>query len=244
MPGTAEALAALDTPAPEFERFMGGDSAGEPIALPLRNAPTTIAAFHEDPAANPLSTPSGRIEICSDLVARAGLPRHPAWIEPMEWLGAECAAKHPFQLVANQPRNKLHSQLDFGAASMADKHQGRERARLNPEDAARLGLRDGDVIRIHNDRGGLLAVARLDAGIAAHVVQLATGAWYAPVDLPGVGVTCVNGNPNAVTADIGASALSQGSSGQLCLVSVERWSGPVPETIPHEEILPRPGRND
>ena len=236
---TAEALTAMGLPAPDFDGFMSGQT----VELPLSTAPSLMQAFHADPVANPLPTPSGRIEICCETAERAGLPPHPAWIEPTEWLGSPVARRHPFQLVSNQPRNKLHSQLDFGAASMADKTNGRERARLNPTDAADLGIVDGDVIRIHNDRGGLLAVAALDDCIAANVVQVPTGSWYAPVDLPGIGVTCVNGNPNAVTADIGTSALSQGCAGQLCLVSVTRWTGDIPGTIAHSDILPRPDRH-
>ncbi|MBO0906247.1 molybdopterin-dependent oxidoreductase [Jiella sonneratiae] len=226
---TRAALAARGLAAPDYEAFREGGV----LALPLRDEEGAIRRFHRDPAANPLQTPSGRIELWSDVVAAAGLPGHPAWLPPREWLGAPQAARHPFQLVANQPANRLHSQLDFGATSMAGKTAGREPARLNPADAARLEIAAGDVIRLWNDRGGVLAAAAVSAAIAPGVVQLATGAWYAPVDLPGVGPTCVNGNPNAVTADIGASPLSQGCAGQLSLVSIEKWRGAVPPVVPH-----------
>ncbi|WP_138470035.1 molybdopterin-dependent oxidoreductase [Poseidonocella sp. HB161398] len=233
---TRDALAEQQLPAPEFEAFMAGGI----LELPTSDAPSRIALFHADPEAHPLETPSGRMEIFCEAVEAAGLPGHPAWLPPAEWLGADLAADHPFQLVANQPRGKLHSQLDFGAASMATKRQGRDVARMNPADAARLGIADGDVIRLWNGRGSLLAVAEPAAGIRASVVQLSTGAWYAPAELPGAGTTCVNGNPNAVTSDSGASRLSQGCAGQLSLVSVERWEGEVPPVVPQEAILPRP----
>jgi biotin/methionine sulfoxide reductase len=50
---------------------------------------------------------------------------------------------------------------------------------------------------------------------------------------------CVNGNPNILTSDRGASILSQGCAGQLALVAVAKWAGPVPAPVPHEAILPR-----
>lgn len=232
---TQAALAALGQPAPEYESFRQGMV----LPLPLRQGPGEIQRFHQDPEAHPLSTASGRIEIYSDKVAASGLPGHPVWLEPQEWLGAPLAARHRFQLVANQPSGRLHSQLDFGAASQAQKHQGREIARMHPQDAGRLGIAPGSVIRIWNDRGAVLAVAALSEGLRPGVIQLSTGAWYAPRWLAGLGLTCVNGNPNAVTSDRGASGLSQGSAGQLALVSVEPFAGPVPPPVPHEAILPR-----
>ncbi|MES2435965.1 MAG: molybdopterin-dependent oxidoreductase [Pseudomonadota bacterium] len=232
---TQTALAAQGLSAPDYDTFRQGMI----LPLPTRKTDGDIQRFHVDPLAHPLKTPSGRIEIFSERVAAAGLPGHPTWLPPVEWLGSVRAAEHPFQLVANQPASRLHSQLDFGAVSMATKQAGREVARMNPADAAGLGISDGDVIRLWNGRGAVLASAMLSDGIRNGVVQLATGAWYAPIDLIGSGRTCVNGNPNAVTSDIGASVLSQGCAGQLSLVSVERLTAGIPVVVPHQEILRR-----
>ena len=232
---TQMALAAQGLPAPDYDNFRQGMV----LSLPTRKTDGDMRRFHRDPQAHPLNTPSGRIEIFSERVAAAGLPGHPAWLPPLEWLAAARAAEHPFQLVANQPASRLHSQLDFGAASMDSKNAGREVARMNPADAAGLGIVDGDVIRIWNGRGAVLASAQASDAIRSGVVQLATGAWYAPVDLEGSGRTCVNGNPNAVTSDSGASILSQGCAGQLSLVSVARLTTAVPPVVPHLQVLRR-----
>lgn len=232
---TQKALAARGLPAPDYAHFRQGMI----LPLPICKTDGEIRRFHTDPKAHPLNTPSGLIEIFSERVAAADLPGHPAWIAPQEWLGASRAAEHRFQLVANQPAGRLHSQLDFGATSMGSKQAGREVARMNPADAAGLGIADGDVIRIWNGRGAVLASALLSDAIRNGVVQLATGAWYAPIDLAGSGRTCVNGNPNAVTSDSGASTLSQGCAGQLSLVSVERLRGEPPPVVPHSAILRR-----
>ncbi|HEY0214022.1 MAG TPA: molybdopterin-dependent oxidoreductase [Paenirhodobacter sp.] len=232
---TQAALAAKGLEAPDYDSFRQGLV----LPLPLKLSDGAIRRFHADPVAHALNTPSGRIEIFSSHVAATGLPGHPAWLPPTEWLGADLAAEHPFQLVANQPAGRLHSQMDFGPASQASKHDGREVARLNPDDAAQLGIAAGDVIRIWNGRGAVLASALPDRGLRAGVVQLATGAWYAPVELPESGRTCVNGNPNAVTRDRGASQLSQGCAGQLSLVSIARLAGPASAVVDHARILPR-----
>ncbi|WP_321948006.1 molybdopterin-dependent oxidoreductase [Paraburkholderia sp. J10-1] len=209
--------------APDFDTFWQKQR----IDLPLSPVPGMVTRFHQDPAAHALPTPSGRIEVACQAIAEspyAGVPSHPMWISPDEWLGSELATRFPFQLVANQPKTRLHSQLDFGAYSASSKISGREPARMNPQDAARLKVGDGATVRIFNDRGATLAGVVLDNRVRPGVIQLATGAWYEP-KLAGVsGVLCNKGNPNVVTRDIGASPLSQGCTGQLSLVDVELFT--------------------
>ncbi|WP_306990486.1 molybdopterin-dependent oxidoreductase [Amycolatopsis thermophila] len=208
---------------PSFADFW---HAGE-YRLPQENPDRTLwADFRADPIANRLATPSGRIEISSKRVASFGYddcPGHPAWLEPVEWLGGERAASFPLQLIANQPRTRLHGQLDGGAVSQAGKIAGREAVRLHPADAEPRGIADGDLVRIFNDRGACLAGAVLDTNLRRGVAQLPTGAWFDPV-----GTLCVHGNPNVLTADIPSSRLSQGCTGQHVLVEIERFAGEPP----------------
>jgi biotin/methionine sulfoxide reductase len=95
-------------------------------------------------------------------------------------------------------------------------------------DAAARGIVDGDIIRLHNDRGECLAGAVLSSAIRRGVIQLSTGAWYDPVDLKSDAPLDAHGNPNVLTADRGTSSLSQGPSAQSCLVVVERFDGELP----------------
>ncbi len=217
---TRSALEDLGIQSPSFADLWQA----EMIELPVSEAPGTVKRFCSDPERFPLPTASGRIEITSSLIESygcSGSAGHPTWRKPDEWLGSPLARTHRFQLVANQPRTRLHSQLDFGAFSAASKIKGREPARLNPEDAQALGVKDGDTIRIFNDRGSLLAGAVVSEDVLIGVIQLSTGAWYRPLALDGLGLTCLAGNPNSVTRDVGSSDLSQGCSGQLSLVSAE-----------------------
>jgi len=131
-------------------------------------------------------------------------------------------------LLANQPRTRLHSQLDFGGHSQAAKHRGREVARMHPDDARVHGIKDGDIIRLSNERGACLAGVVLTEGIRRGVIQLPTGAWYDLVDPAEESPLCVHGNPNVLTRDIGTSALAQGCTGQLTTVRVERFQGNLP----------------
>ncbi|MEA2515123.1 MAG: biotin/methionine sulfoxide reductase [Thermomicrobiales bacterium] len=190
-----------------------------------------LEAFRHDPEGAPLRTPSGKIEIFSEAIDSFGYddcPGHPAWLEPVEWLGAAKAATFPLQLIANNPRTRLHSQLDVGAFSQSSKIQGREPIRIHPDDAAMRGIEDGDVVRVFNDRGSCLAGALLSRDVRAGVVQLSTGAWYDPLDPADPGSMCVHGNPNVLTLDKGTSRLGQGNIGQHALVQVERWEGELP----------------
>jgi biotin/methionine sulfoxide reductase len=131
-------------------------------------------------------------------------------------------------LIANQPATRLHSQLDFGAASQAAKVNGREPVRINPLDATARAIREGDVVRVFNDRGACLAGAVLSDALRPGVVQLSTGAWYDPEDPAAEQPLCVHGNPNVLTPDIGTSRLAQGCTGQLARVEIERFHGPLP----------------
>ena len=206
--------------------WAGFQAAGH-IRIPAPEKPTVMMeAFRADPAANPLATPSGKIEIFSKVVADFGYddcPGHPAWLPPREGLGP--AAPDELHMLSNQPRTKLHSQLDHGTVSRADRPQGREPLTMHPADAAARGLEAGQIVRVHNARGACLAELRLSPEIRRGVVQLATGAWWDP-DADGL---CRHGNPNALTPDRGTSRLAQGPTAHSCLVRVAGFDGPLPE---------------
>jgi biotin/methionine sulfoxide reductase len=215
-------------PPPSFDEFWATGL----VEAPDADADVVLLqAFRADPERARLSTPSGRIEIGSSAIDGFGYddcPGHPAWLEPAEWLGAPLAKRFPLHLVANNPTTRLHSQLDVGAFSQSAKVQGREPIRLHPADAARRGIRSGDVVRVWNDRGSCLAGAVVTVAVRPGVVQLATGAWYDPLDPADPDAMCVHGNPNVLTFDRGTSRLAQGCAGQHALVEVEPWTGPVP----------------
>ena len=221
---TRAGLAAKGLPAPSIAEFWQSEG----YELPQQEDDGgPLRAFRQDPEGKPLRTPSGKLQIFSETIASFGeadCPGHPTWLGPVH-VPDEAS---PYVLVANQPRTRLHSQLDFGGHSEAAKHRGREVARMHPQDAARHGIGDGDIIRLFNERGACLAAVKLTQDIRQGVIQLPTGAWYDPADPSEDKPLCVHGNPNVLTKDVGTSSLAQGCTGQLTTVQVERFDGNLP----------------
>lgn len=215
---------------PEFEAFWREGVYEFPAPAP---AAPLLGAFRADPVRHALATPSGKIEIYSEAIARYGYedcPPHPAWLEPCEWLGASGVARFPLHLLSNQPTPRLHSQLDHAPASRNSKLAGRERLAMHARDAAARGLAQGDVVRVFNERGAFLAAVEVVDDLLPGVVQVATGAWYDPLEGGAPGSLDKHGNPNVVTLDGGTSQLAQGSMVQTALVQVEKCDSPPPVT--------------
>ena len=232
---TVERANAAGIEIPPYETFL--EDGWFKLADPLK--PTImLEAFREDPVANPLATPSGRIEIFSQTVADFGYkdcPGHPVWREPYEWLGN--AEIYPLHLNSNQPKDKLHSQFDHGGVSKAKKVAGREPLHIHPDDATVRGLKDGDIVRLFNDRGVCLGGVVIEPALRPGVVQMSTGAWYDP-DASGL---CKAGNPNVLTRDKGTSMLGQGPSAHSCLIDVELFTEvPPPVTAYDPPMILRP----
>ncbi|MGF9564478.1 molybdopterin guanine dinucleotide-containing S/N-oxide reductase [Neorhizobium sp. JUb45] len=222
---TRTALAAAGHEAPDFETFWRQGELHLPTK-PDKGGPAN--AFRQDPAASPLQTPSGKIEIFSDTVDGFGYDDcggHPRFYPPR----AETEdARFQLHLVCNQPHQRLHSQLDYGGFSRSTKIRDREPVRINPADAAARGITDGDIVKLFNARGSCLAAAIISEDVRPGVMQLATGAWFEADDPAAADAMCIHGNPNILTHDIGTSKLAQGSTGQLTRVEVERFSGELP----------------
>ncbi|MEZ9059340.1 trimethylamine-N-oxide reductase TorA [Vibrio pelagius] len=193
---------------------------------------TRHASFREDPEINALGTPSGFIEITSRTVGNMGYEHcqeHPMWFEKSERShGGPGSDKHPYWLQSCHPDKRLHSQMcdseEFRATYAV---QGREPIYINPTDAKKKGIKDGDVVRVFNDRGQLLAGAVLMDSYAPGVVRIEEGAWYGPMNEK-VGALDTYGDPNTLTQDIGSSELAQATSANTCLVDFEKFTGKLP----------------
>ncbi|WP_275786463.1 molybdopterin guanine dinucleotide-containing S/N-oxide reductase [Pararhizobium gei] len=235
---TRENAARKNVVMPDFETFWDeGLFDLQPMAKPV----IMLENFRRDPAAFPVPTPSGKIEIYSETLAGfdlADCPAHPVWLEPPEWLGSKTCPSGSLHLISDQPTRRLHSQLDASPHSQAGKINGREPVDIHPDDAAARGIANGDPVEVFNARGRCLSSARLIEAVMPGVVRLSTGAWFDPDFASGLEK---HGNPNAVTLDQGASSLSQGCSAQTCLVSISKLGGvppdvtafTVPVTVPY-----------
>jgi biotin/methionine sulfoxide reductase len=215
---------------PPFEQFWREGIYEFPVA-PRSEA--LFESFRRDPRTHRLNTPSGKIEIYSQTIAQFrydDCPAHPAWLEPAEWLGSAQVTRFPLHLLSNQPSVRLHSQLDCSLLSRQAKISGREPLHMNRLDATARQLSSGDIVRVFNERGAFLAAVKVTDHLRPGVVQIATGAWYDPLEPGRPGSLEKHGNPNVVTADKGTSRLAQSSVAQTVLVEIERYVDPPPVT--------------
>ena len=190
------------------------------------------AAFRDSPEIKALGTPSGFIEIFSRKIARYGYDDckgHPMWLEKSERShGGPGSEKHPLWLQSCHPDQRLHSQMcESESYRNTYSVQGREPVYINPQDAAQRSIADGDLVRVFNGRGQLLAGARVSEDYSPGIVRIYEGAWYGPVDET-VGALDTYGDPNTLTQDIGTSKLAQATSANTCLVEIEKFQGDVP----------------
>ena len=230
---TFERAAAANIKIPSYEKFREEkwfkiDDPSEPTLM--------LKDFRADPFKNPLNTKSGKIEIFSQTVSDFGYddcPGHPVWIEPCEWLGKK-NKKFPLHLISNQPKNKLHSQMDHGNYSKSFKIKDREPVEINPIDAKSRNLKNGDIVKLFNDRGACLAGVIIDEKVMPGVVQISTGAWYDPENPEKNNSICKHGNPNVLTRDKGTSKLGQGPIAHSCLIEMEKYKDKLPKVTAHE----------
>ncbi|AMO46613.1 Biotin sulfoxide reductase BisC [Enterobacter sp. FY-07] len=181
--------------------------------------------FRRDPQANPLKTPSGKIEIFSQRIQSFGYadcPPHPMWLEPDEWHGN--AKPQQLQVLSAHPAHRLHSQLNFSRLREEYAVAGREPVTMHPQDARARGIAAGDVVRVWNGRGQVLAGAVVTEGIKPGVICIHEGAW--PDLDPAAGGICKNGAVNVLTKDLPSSRLGNGCAGNTALAWVEKYQGP------------------
>ncbi|MBE2898518.1 trimethylamine-N-oxide reductase TorA [Pasteurellaceae bacterium 20609_3] len=193
--------------------------------------------FRKDPLLNPLGTPSGKIEIYSDVVAKMNYDDckgHAMWFVPEEYAG-NVTDEAPLALITPHPYYRLHSQLCFSEHLRGHYTvQGREPIVIHPDDAKARGINDGDVVRVFNKRGQVLAGAVVSDGVIKGTVCLHEGAWFDPAELNGEPI-CKFGNPNVLTIDKGSSKLAQATAPNTAIVQVEKFTGTLPPVTVFDE---------
>ena len=217
---------------PGFNEFW---DKGEPIEFPVDENEVNFVQhgdFREDPLLEPLGTASGKIEIYCKNIEKMGYADcgpHPQWYEPFEWLGSPIASRFPLHLLTPHPRYRLHSQYNQ-CGSLTDIYNvaGREPVTLNSGDARTRNIKDGDVVRIFNDRGQTLAGARVTDDIRPGVIAMSEGGWYDPVSRGEPGSLCKHGHANALVKDKPTSSLSQACNANTALVQIEKYTDPAP----------------
>lgn len=180
--------------------------------------------FRDDPQANPLKTPSGKIEIYSSRLAEIArswkldedevihpLPIH---VDSFEHYGDPLMEKYPLQLTGFHYKARTHS--TYGNVDIL-KSANPQEIWINPFDAEKRGIKNGDMLRMFNDRGEVRIHAKVTPRIIPGVVALGEGAWHAP-DNQGIDHSgCIN-----VLTTQRPSPLAKGNPQHSNLVQVEK----------------------
>lgn len=230
---------ALGVQMPSFEQWWEENEPTEFYETPENAAYVTFEDFRNDPVLEALGTPSGLIEIYSDTIAAMNYKdcgAHPMWFEPVEWLGMKDKPAK-FHLLSLHPLDRLHSQQSNTSNRKRYAVADREPVLINTEDAKELGIKQGDLVRVFNARGEILAGANVSDDIMRGVVQIFEGAWYDP-NAEGL---CKNGNPNVLTIDLPTSELANGNIAHTALVDIELYKHKAGEDIKLTAFMPPKG---
>lgn len=121
-------------------------------------------------------TPSGRIEFYVESVVPYYGTGLPIYKEPHEASPSNpLYNKYPFVLITSHTRFRTHTQWDNLAWLLEiNPHQFVE---INPEDAKAKGIKDGDTVKIYNDRGYIITTARVTPGMRPGVLNVYQGHW-------------------------------------------------------------------
>ena len=148
--------------------------------IPLTEPYVAFKAQIEDPDNNPFETPSGKIEIYSQLLADMNdplLPPVPTYFEPWEGRYSPMANTYPLQLITSRFKRRTHSQFEtLPWLRELITHS----AVINTKDAEARGIKDGDMLRIYNDNGEIRIPAKVTERIMPGVLDVPQGAWYKP----------------------------------------------------------------
>ena len=158
-------------------------------------------------------TPSGKCEFFSARLQQLGFDPLPVFRPPRESRATspELANRYPLAFISPPARNFLNS--SFANVGVLLALEAEQRLELHPEDAAARDIADGDLVRIHNDRGEFTATARLTPNVRTGLC-VGLGVWWHKNTRDGRNINAVTGQ--ALT-DFG-----NGPTFYDCLVEVER----------------------
>ena len=210
---------------PEFEelREMGVYRYHDPNGLYVG-----LKDFREDPEANPLGTPSGKIEIYSSQLAELAatwefpeaLPGDeitPIPIHVATWESAEEARtneKYPLQCISHHYKGRTHSTYG-NLTNNREAHP--QKIWINVQDATVRGIENGELIQVFNDRGRIEAPALVTPRIVPGAISVPQGAW---VNFDDTGVD--RGGAANVLTSLHTTPLAKGNGQHTVLVQVEK----------------------
>jgi len=205
--------------------------------------PAGFRRFHDDPVGSPLGTPSKKLEFYSERLAKhfpndTERPPSPQWVEKSEMhderLSSPRATDYPLLLMSNHGRWRVHAQCDditWTREAPTCKITGPDGYKYEPiwihtSEAVRRGIRNGDIIKIFNERGIVLGGAYVTERLRPGVAYIDHGARIDPI-IPGKVDRGGAINTIAPTGTISKNCVGQATSGYLVevgKVTAEEWS--------------------
>ncbi|MDQ5672054.1 DMSO/selenate family reductase complex A subunit [Klebsiella pneumoniae] len=141
--------------------------------------------FRRDPEAHPLKTPSGKIEIYSsrlaEIAARWQLEKDevisplPVYASTFEGWDDPLRSQYPLQLFGFHYKARTHS--SYGNVDVLQA-ACRQEVWINPLDAEKRGIKNGDMVRVFNQRGEVRLPAKVTPRIMPGVSAMGQGAWH------------------------------------------------------------------
>jgi len=174
----------------------------------LKEGPATIKSPPrptDHTASAQFRTPSGRIEFYVEKLLPFGeaLPVHK---EPLESNRTPLARKYPLSLV--QVHSKFHVHSSYVKSAWLHELDTEPLLEINPADASKRQIQDGDLVEMFNDRGQVKVKAKLNAGVQPGVVNLTHGWWPSHFR---------EGNLNALTNDAINPAQEAAYEANMCM---------------------------
>jgi trimethylamine-N-oxide reductase (cytochrome c) len=202
---------------------------------------TPLPADYSDGWKNGLQTQSGKLEFESSSLKRfdPNDPERPPILKYIpSWEGphtTELYTKYPLQLISPHPRYTFHTQSG-GKNSIVNEIKDHRVlidgyyywiVRINPQDAAQRGIRENDLVKVHNDRGAVICAAQLTERIRPGTVHsYESSASYDPLGEPGHSAER-GGCINQLTPSRMMIKRSHAGASNSCLVQIQKWEGEV-----------------
>jgi anaerobic selenocysteine-containing dehydrogenase len=151
------------------------------------------------PFAHGFATPNGKARIYDASLIAQGMDPVAEFVPPEESRHTANAKRYPLELLARKADNFLNS--SFVNLPSLQKMERQHELEMSRHDAEARGIRDGERVRVFNERGEIFLTAKVDGAVAPGVVGAKLG--WAKLSEGGININVLT---SARLADLGGGA--------------------------------------